>query len=170
MQTLFTELPWWLNAGLMGGFGIMTAFVATVLPSPWHGVGFSIGLLMFLSACAGSVWHGINATRQKAGKPRVSLEPYIIPVGSALILIGAAMIGYGVWQGYGFFSGRPQTAAASATTAVPNAERVTPITPIPITPPAEHTAISWTPSQLDQVVQVEKSQLTGEPRITLIKM
>jgi TIR domain len=38
------------------------------------------------------------------------------------------------------------------------------------TPPAEHTAISWTPSQLDQVVQVEKSQLTGEPRITLIKM
>lgn len=119
MRSLFLELGWWWKAPLAGGFGLMTGFGSAVLPAPWQALGFSIGTLMFLSACVGSVLHGINTWRDKLGKPRVQLDPYIVPAGLALILIGAALVGYGSWQGYGLNRiATPPTSANSGSATV----------------------------------------------------
>jgi hypothetical protein len=119
MRSLFLELGWWWKALLAGGFGLMTGFGSAVLPAPWQALGFSIGTLMFLSACVGSVLHGINTWRDKLGKPRVQLDPYIVPAGLALILIGAALVGYGSWQGYGLNRiATPPTSANSGSATV----------------------------------------------------
>jgi hypothetical protein len=97
-------LPWWIKWGLMGGAGILSAFLPGVVAPSWQVLGASVGAALFGVACFGATWQGVNDLREHRGQPRLKLEPnYLIIFGLAVAIIGFA------WQSY-------RNAAASRAT------------------------------------------------------
>jgi hypothetical protein len=81
-------------------------------------IGSHWGIFVALTLiCFSGVWVFESPDRLKQWRPY--MEPYVIPIGLALVIFGAIIIGLGSWRGYGFFSAPPTNPPQAAPQAHP---------------------------------------------------